>query len=221
MDFHCIEALLGLPEFRVLAQSLFEKYQAASRLSIKRVIATDTNVSLVVGNASSSLRKRRQWFTQANVLSTTHRCGTTAKPFWPAARATDSRTRGDCSLPQAVHAAPRYVPATHTLRRFLQGPRICWKLCRAPAWSDRAAAVTMPLRNPPRVSTHPGRLRPLPFLPWSSPLSAPPPSVVFTDCLSSHPAVGWVCRASFSLRRARHVSWMLTHPPGSVQARKA
>src|SRR5438132_7393962 len=92
MDFHCIEALLGLPEFRVLAQSLFEKYQAASRLSIKRVIATDTNVSLVVGNASSSLRKRRQWFTQANVLSTTHRCGTTAKPFCPSARATDSRT---------------------------------------------------------------------------------------------------------------------------------
>ena len=31
---------------------LFEKYQAASRLSIKRVIATYTNVSLVVGNSS-------------------------------------------------------------------------------------------------------------------------------------------------------------------------
>jgi len=34
------------------AESLFEKYQAASRLSIKRVIATYTNVSLVVGNSS-------------------------------------------------------------------------------------------------------------------------------------------------------------------------
>jgi hypothetical protein len=34
------------------AQSLFEKYQAASRLSINRVIATYTNVSLVPGNSS-------------------------------------------------------------------------------------------------------------------------------------------------------------------------
>jgi predicted ATPase len=34
------------------AKSLFEKYQAASRLSIKRVIATYTNVSLVLGNSS-------------------------------------------------------------------------------------------------------------------------------------------------------------------------
>src|SRR6266446_257272 len=34
------------------SKSLFEKYQAASRLSIKRVIATYTNVSLVVGNSS-------------------------------------------------------------------------------------------------------------------------------------------------------------------------
>ncbi|HEY5864470.1 MAG TPA: hypothetical protein VI542_02800 [Candidatus Tectomicrobia bacterium] len=33
-------------------KSLFEKYQAASRLSIKRVIATYTNVSLVRGNSS-------------------------------------------------------------------------------------------------------------------------------------------------------------------------
>jgi hypothetical protein len=33
-------------------ERLFEKYQAASRLSIKRVIATYTNVSLVVGNSS-------------------------------------------------------------------------------------------------------------------------------------------------------------------------
>src|SRR5712691_11945755 len=73
-------------------KSLFEKYQAASRLSIKRVIATYTNVSLVVGNSSSSLLKRRHWFNQANVLSTTHRCGNTAKPFWPSARATASRT---------------------------------------------------------------------------------------------------------------------------------
>ena len=39
--------LLGL-----ITKSLFEKYQAASRLSIKRVIATYTNVSLVVGNSS-------------------------------------------------------------------------------------------------------------------------------------------------------------------------
>ena len=37
---------------RDISQSLFEKYQAASRLSIKRVIATDTNVSLVLGNSS-------------------------------------------------------------------------------------------------------------------------------------------------------------------------
>src|SRR5215468_4029210 len=34
------------------AKRLFEKYQAASRLSIKRVIATYTNVSLVLGNSS-------------------------------------------------------------------------------------------------------------------------------------------------------------------------
>src|SRR2546429_6296437 len=55
------------------SQKLFEKYQAASRLSIKRVIATYTNVSLVVGNSSSSLLNRRHWFNQANVLSTTQR----------------------------------------------------------------------------------------------------------------------------------------------------
>jgi hypothetical protein len=36
----------------LVAESLFEKYQAASRLSIKRVIATYTKVSLVVGNSS-------------------------------------------------------------------------------------------------------------------------------------------------------------------------
>ena len=34
------------------SESLFEKYQAASRLSINRVIATYTNVSLVLGNSS-------------------------------------------------------------------------------------------------------------------------------------------------------------------------
>ena len=34
------------------AKSLFEKCQAASRLSINRVIATYTNVSLVLGNSS-------------------------------------------------------------------------------------------------------------------------------------------------------------------------
>ena len=34
------------------SKSLFEKYQAASRLSIKRVIAMYTNVSLVLGNSS-------------------------------------------------------------------------------------------------------------------------------------------------------------------------
>jgi len=33
-------------------KSLFEKYQAASRLSLKRVIATYTKVSLVLGNSS-------------------------------------------------------------------------------------------------------------------------------------------------------------------------
>jgi hypothetical protein len=37
---------------RVKYESLFEKHQAASRLSIKRVIATYTKVSLVVGNSS-------------------------------------------------------------------------------------------------------------------------------------------------------------------------
>src|SRR5918911_1663368 len=36
----------------LFSESLFEKYQAASRLSIKRVIATYTNVSLVLGNSS-------------------------------------------------------------------------------------------------------------------------------------------------------------------------
>src|SRR5207253_3588611 len=36
----------------LLPESLFEKYQAASRLSIKRGIATYTNVSLVLGNSS-------------------------------------------------------------------------------------------------------------------------------------------------------------------------
>ena len=45
---------LGLGNLRANGhpKSLFEKYQAASRLSIKRVIATYTNVSLVVGNSS-------------------------------------------------------------------------------------------------------------------------------------------------------------------------
>jgi hypothetical protein len=37
---------------RLGPESLFEKHQAASRLNIKRVIATYTKVSLVVGNSS-------------------------------------------------------------------------------------------------------------------------------------------------------------------------
>ena len=115
------------------SESLFEKYPAASRLSIKRVIATDTNVSLVLGNSSSSLRKRRFWFNQANVLSTTQRCGSTAKPFCPSARVTDARTIGYGSFTQEVHAAPRYVPSTHTLRSFLPVPRIRLQRWRAPA----------------------------------------------------------------------------------------
>ena len=41
-----------LPERVLRPERLFEKYQAASRLSIKRVIATYTNVSRVVGNSS-------------------------------------------------------------------------------------------------------------------------------------------------------------------------
>lgn len=45
------ETAEGTP-WRSGSQSLFEKYQAASRLSIKRVIATYTNVSLVLGNSS-------------------------------------------------------------------------------------------------------------------------------------------------------------------------
>jgi hypothetical protein len=40
------------PRLFLRYESLFEKYQAASRLSIKRVIATYTNVSLVLGNSS-------------------------------------------------------------------------------------------------------------------------------------------------------------------------
>jgi hypothetical protein len=67
------------------------------------------------------------------------------------------------------------------LRSFLQVPRICLKIFRAPAWSEREAAVTTTSRNNPRVSTHTWRLRPLTFLPWSNPLSTPPTSVVFTD----------------------------------------
>src|SRR6266446_6398970 len=74
-----------------------------------------------------------------------------------------------------------YVPSTHTLRSFLQVPRICLKICRAPAWSERDAAVTTTISNKPRVSTNTWRLRPLTFLPLSNPLSAPPTSVVFTD----------------------------------------
>src|SRR6266446_2770301 len=163
------------------SQSLFEKYQAASRLSIKRVIATYTNVSLVVGNSSSSLLNRRHWFNQANVLSTTQRCGNTAKPFCPSTRTTDSRTIWYFSLTHEVHSAPRYVPSTHTLRSFLHVPRICLKIFRAPAWSEREAAVTTTISNNPRVSTHTWRLRPLTFLPLSNPLSTPPTSVVFTD----------------------------------------
>src|SRR3989442_4081537 len=175
------EGALPMTSDLLFSKSLFEKYQAASRLSIKRVIATYTNVSLVVGNSSSSLLHRRHWFNQAKVLSTTHRCGKTAKPFWPSARATDSRTLWYCSVTQAVHSAPRYVPSTHTLRRFLQGPRLCWKIFRAPAWSAREAAVTTTLSTKPRVSPSTWRLRPLTFLPWSNPRSAPPTSVAFTD----------------------------------------
>ena len=48
-----VAARLGIADLlRDGPQSLFEKYQAASRLSIKRVIATYTNVSLVLGNSS-------------------------------------------------------------------------------------------------------------------------------------------------------------------------
>jgi hypothetical protein len=89
------------------SESLFEKYQAASRLSIKRVIATYTKVSLVVGHSSSSLLNRQHWFNQAKVLSTTQRCGNTAKPFCPSARAPDSRTIRYFALIQAAHSAPR------------------------------------------------------------------------------------------------------------------
>jgi len=150
-------------------------------LSIKRVIATYTKVSLVVGTSSYSLLNRRHWFNQAKVLSTTQRCGKTAKPFCPSARATDSRTIRYSSLTQAVHSAPRYVPSTHTLRSFLQVPRLCLKIVRVPAWSERDAAVTTTLSNNPRVSTHTWRLRPLTFWPLSNPRSAPPTSVVFID----------------------------------------
>lgn len=45
---HQLQDVIRIENF----ESLFEKYQAASRLSIKRVIATYTNVSLVVGNSS-------------------------------------------------------------------------------------------------------------------------------------------------------------------------
>src|SRR6266436_7826277 len=120
------------PFWCLCPESLFEKYQAASRLSIKRVIATYTKVSLVVGNSSQSLLNRRHWFNHAKVLSTTQRCGNTAKPFCPSARATDSSTILYCSLTQAVHSAPRYVPSTHTLRSLLQVPRIRLKIFRAP-----------------------------------------------------------------------------------------
>ena len=47
-----LPTLLHIPCRLSRVQRLFEKYQAASRLSIKRVIATYTNVSLVVGNSS-------------------------------------------------------------------------------------------------------------------------------------------------------------------------
>src|SRR2546422_6891672 len=200
------EGALPMTSDLLFSKSLFEKYQAASRLSIKRVIATYTKVSLVVGNSSSSLLNRRHWFNQANVLSTTQRCGNTAKPFCPSACATDSSTIWYCSLTQAVHSAPRYVPSTHTLRSFLQVPRIRLKILRAPAWSDREAAVTTTISNNPRVSTRTWRLRPFTFLPLSNPRSVPPTSVVLTDWLSRHPAVGCLCFASFSLTRARNVS---------------
>src|SRR5262249_43214799 len=160
------------------------------------------------------------WFSQANVLSTTQRCGNTAKPFWPSACATDSSTIRYCSLTQAVHSTPRYVPSTHTLRSFLQVPRICLKRRRAPAWSEREAAVTTTISNNPRVSTNTWRLRPLTFFPLSNPRSAPPTSVVFTDCLYRRPAVGCLCRSSFSRTRERNVSWILTHTPWSFQALK-
>src|SRR3989449_11483945 len=123
------EGALPMTSDLLFSKSLFEKYQAASRLSIKRVIATYTKVSLVVGNSSSSLLNRRHWFNQANVLSTTQRCGNTAKPFCPSACATDSSTIWYCSLTQAVHSAPRYVPSTHTLRSFLQVPVVSLSCC--------------------------------------------------------------------------------------------
>ena len=47
-----INLKLHFDEERKHSKSLFEKSQAASRLSIKRVIATYTNVSLVLGNSS-------------------------------------------------------------------------------------------------------------------------------------------------------------------------
>jgi hypothetical protein len=51
--FHCRSILTQIAKNgQSRAKSLFEKYQAASRLSIKRVIATYTKVSLVVGNSS-------------------------------------------------------------------------------------------------------------------------------------------------------------------------
>src|SRR5437870_599916 len=63
LDEQTVLPLAALTQFEVagiplrgmeagITESLFEKYQAASRLSIKRVIATYTNVSLVVGNSS-------------------------------------------------------------------------------------------------------------------------------------------------------------------------
>lgn len=59
------------------------KYQLASGLSIKRVIAGNTNFSLLSGNRWQTFEIRPNKFSQPSVSSTVQRGGSAAKRFSP------------------------------------------------------------------------------------------------------------------------------------------
>ncbi len=169
--------------------------------------------SLLLGNASWSLLKRRAWLRHATVRSTTHRRGSTTKPRCVSDRRTTSRVRRACRHAQSTRC-PRYAPSTHIRRTVFHALRRRASTSRAPSRSCTAAAVTTTTNNSPNVSTSTCRLRPAHCLPASKP-RGPGRAARLTVWLSKHPAVVCLWRPARRRTCARKVSWMRCHVPSS------
>jgi len=74
--------------------------------------------------------------------------------------------------------------------------------------------------NKPSVSTNRWRLRPLIFLPPSYPRSGPPTSVVLTDWLSMHAALGVGSRPAATRMPSRKALTILAQVPSSRHCAK-